>query len=117
MLEQAAEAVVFTAHDGEMGVLTGRSPLMCELGIGELRYRAGGQTRKLYIEQGFAQVLDNHVTVLTQRAVAAESIDSEMLAAAQRGVDELTGSDPETLEARLQAQRRLRVLQSLHDNH
>jgi F-type H+-transporting ATPase subunit epsilon len=113
VLQQAVSSVVFTAHDGEMGVLTGRAPLMCELGIGQLRYETAGQTRRLFIDGGFAQVYENSVTVLTQRAMPAEEIAAETIAAAERAVDELRGTDAATCAAREQAQQRVRVLRRL----
>jgi len=57
VLEQTADAVVIPAHDGELGILRDRAPLMCELGIGQMRYQKGGATRRLFIDGGFAQVL------------------------------------------------------------
>ncbi len=106
-------SVVFAAHDGEVGILRDRAPLMCELGIGQLRYEAGGPTRRMFIDGGFAQVYENAVTVLTQRAVPAENVTAEMVAAAQQAVQQFKGTDPETQSARQQAQRRVSVLQGL----
>ena len=113
VLEQAVSSVVFTAHDGEMGVLTGRAPLVCELGIGQLRYEVGGQSRRLFIDGGFAQVYQNAVTILTQQALPAEQINAETIAVAEKAVEELRGTDAATCEAREKAQRRLRALRRL----
>ena len=113
VLEETTDSVVFTAHDGEIGLLRDRAPLMCELGIGQLRYEAGGQTRRLFIDGGFAQVNDNIVTVLTQRALLAEDITADTITDAERAVQEQRGTEPATLDARRQAQRRLSALRSL----
>jgi F-type H+-transporting ATPase subunit epsilon len=115
VLEETTDFLVFTAHDGEIGVLPKRAPLMCELGIGQLRYEAGAETRRLFIDGGFAQVQDNHVTVLSQHAVPAEDISPQMVAEAERAVSELHAGDPETVGARLQAQQRLSALRRLHE--
>jgi F-type H+-transporting ATPase subunit epsilon len=116
VLEDSADSVVFAAHDGEMGILCDRAPLMCELGIGQLRYRSGSHTRRLFIDGGFAQVHDNSVTVLTQQAIPAENITAETVQNAEQAITKLTGHDPETLEARRRAQRRARVLRELRES-
>jgi F-type H+-transporting ATPase subunit epsilon len=112
VLEDTARSVVFTAHDGELGVLSGRAPLMTELGIGQVRYDAAGRTRRIFIDGGFAQVYDNNVTILTQWAVPVEQITDDVLTEAQREAEAAVGVKTEP-EARMQAQRRLSVLRNL----
>ncbi len=62
-------------YDGELGVLPGRAPLIGRLGYGELRIRAATETRRFFVDGGFAQVRANTVTVLTGRALKAEEIN------------------------------------------
>jgi F-type H+-transporting ATPase subunit epsilon len=113
VLEQPVDAVVIPAHDGELGVLRNRAALMCELGIGQLRYTAAGRTQRMFVDGGFAQVLDNRVTVLTNRALPHEAVTAEAVAAATRALTEQRGHDEESILARRQAQRRLSVLRHL----
>ncbi len=113
VLQETTDAVVIPAHDGELGVLTDRAPLMCELGIGQLRYHAAHITRRLFIDGGFAQVNENRVIVLTSRAIMAEDISPELVAEAERIAAEATGHDAEAVAAREQAQRRASVLRGL----
>ncbi|MFH1748634.1 MAG: ATP synthase F1 subunit epsilon [Planctomycetota bacterium] len=113
VLEESSGSVVFTAHDGEMGVLTDRAPLMCELGIGQLRYEAGGQTRRLFIDGGFAQVIKNQVTILTQQAIPAEEVTPALIADEEQALAKLQGTDPDTQDARQRLQRRLSALRGL----
>jgi len=96
-----------------LGILRDRAPLMCELGIGQMRYQKGGATRRLFIDGGFAQVLDNNVTVLTEHAAPAEEITAEVIAKAERSVADLPSRTLEEVEARRRATRRLRVLRNL----
>ena len=117
VIEQKTSSVVFTAHDGELGVLSGRAPLMCELGVGQLRYESGGHAHRIFIDGGFAQVLENTVTVLTQQAMPIEEITGETVATAEHALEELRGTDVSTLEDRQRAQQRLRVLRSLRSAH
>jgi len=117
VLEDTADAVVIPAHDGELGVLHDRAPLMCELGIGQMRYTRGGAVRRLYIDGGFAQVLANQVTVLTDHAAPSEQITADMVAEAERAVAAITGHTPDAVESRRKAQRRLSVLRELQVHH
>jgi F-type H+-transporting ATPase subunit epsilon len=117
VLQQPVDAVVIPAHDGELGVLRNRAALMCELGIGQLRYTTAGRTQRMFIDGGFAQVLDNQVTVLTNRALPDEAVTAEVVAAATRAVDEERGHDAEGILARQNAQRRLSALRHLLKSH
>jgi F-type H+-transporting ATPase subunit epsilon len=117
VLEGTADSLVIPAHDGELGILADRAPLMCELGIGQMRYRKGGMARRLYIVGGFAQVHDNNVTILTQHATPSDQITDEMIADAERAADAITGRTPEAVEDRQKARRRLSVLRKLQIRH
>ncbi len=109
VLETRAESAVIPAHDGELGILYNRAPLMCELGIGQLRYRAEGRTHRVFIDGGFAQVFRNRVTVLSDRALTADQIDSETIDAFARQA-EAPGLTP---GQRALARRRLSAVQNL----
>lgn len=113
VLERRVLAVVLPAHDGELGVLYDRAPLVCELGIGQLRYTDAAGRARLFIDGGFAQVLDNRVIVLTPRAVPVEQITPEMVTAAEEALAAQRGIDPETWAARERAGQRLRMLRRL----
>ena len=77
VIDTPAEFVALPLYDGEAGVAPGRSPLIGRLGYGELRIRrAGGEVLRMYVDGGFAQVEGNVVSVLTNRAVPASSIDA-----------------------------------------
>ncbi len=75
MVDVHADQVVFTAHDGEVGILLNRAPLLCKLGIGEMRVTTEQGTQRFYVDGGFAHVIGNEVTILTERGLAAEDID------------------------------------------
>jgi F-type H+-transporting ATPase subunit epsilon len=76
LLDQLVEFVALPLYDGELGILPGRSPLIGRLGYGELRTKQHGATKRYFVDGGFAQVRDDIVTVLTDRATAAEAIDT-----------------------------------------
>jgi F-type H+-transporting ATPase subunit epsilon len=102
VLDEPCTFVALPMYDGELGVLRGRAPLVGRLGAGELRIVRGEQTRRLFVDGGFAQVRANVVTVLTQLAVPVEQLNAA--AAAQELEAALTpGRTPEEQEARLKA--------------
>jgi F-type H+-transporting ATPase subunit epsilon len=113
VLEGVADQVVIPAHDGELGVLNLRAPLMCELGIGRLRYTTGGTSRQMFVDGGFAQVLQNRVIVLTSRALPAEEVTADVIQEAQEAADAHEGTDADTQSARQRDQQRVSVLRRL----
>ena len=71
VFEGEAESVIAPAWDGELGILRGHAPLMALLGDGDLRIRHAGGTERFHVSGGFLQVVDDVVTVLSERAQAA----------------------------------------------
>jgi F-type H+-transporting ATPase subunit epsilon len=65
-----ADSVIAPAWDGELGILRGHAPLMALLGEGDVRVRHAGKTEHFHVEGGFLQVVDDVVTVLSERAEA-----------------------------------------------
>jgi len=109
VLECEASFVAFPAHDGEMGVLSDRAPLMCKMGIGVLRVEAADQTHLLYVDGGFAQVLDNELTILTEQARKAGEIDPKVADQAMIEARALKTPDLASVEARSLAIKRASV--------
>src|ERR1035437_7560144 len=67
--------VQIPGKNGELGILPGHAPLITELQIGEISYRAGTTTQYLAVGWGFAEVLPDKVTILADVAERAEGID------------------------------------------
>lgn len=103
VLECEARSVIFPAHDGQTGILTNRAPLLCQLGVGPLKVdEAGGSSHVLVIDGGFAQMVENRLTILTESAKEASDVDRE---AAQRALKEAMAREAHT-EAEHMARRR-----------
>ncbi|MDB5353547.1 MAG: synthase, epsilon subunit [Planctomycetota bacterium] len=81
LFDQPVDFVALPLYDGELGVAPGRAPLIGRLGFGEMRTNVGGVTHRYFLDGGFAQVRENVVTVLTNRAIPAEQIDPAAAAA------------------------------------
>jgi len=69
------EMVTVTGVDGEMGVLPRHVRLMTQLMPGELVVREAGRDRSLAVGQGLVEITPDRVSILTDMAIAAESID------------------------------------------
>src|SRR5450755_3199166 len=70
-----AQSVQIPGLDGYLGVLPGHAPLITELGAGEIAYRANGQSHRYAVAWGFAEVLQDRVTVLAETVEPVGEID------------------------------------------
>jgi len=113
VLDAAADFIAVPLYDGEVGIGMHHSPMMGRLGYGELRIRSGADTTRYYIDGGFVQVVDNVVSVLTNRAVVSEEIDAEVAEEQLSSVLARKAAGDEQLAIRkrtlLQARAQLRV--------
>ena len=85
VLDTDATFVAFPAHDGEVGILRDRAPLLYKMGIGELRVESPDGKQRFFVDGGFAQMVDNRLTLLTEQAKKVEDIDR---AAAEKALAE-----------------------------
>src|SRR5262249_61606303 len=69
------DMVTLPAVDGQIGILPMHVPLMTQMVPGEMIVRKSGQDRSLAVGEGFVEITNDHVAILTDLAVAAESID------------------------------------------
>lgn len=79
VIERAdARLVVLPAHDGERGIMRGHAPILLRLGVGALRVEAiDGSSETLYVDGGFAQMVDNRLSVLTEQAKDPGDLDPQ----------------------------------------
>jgi len=75
VLEAEADFIALPLSDGETGISPGHAPMIGKMGYGELRLQFGGGTSRYYVDGGFVQVLDNVVSLLTQRAMSVDLIN------------------------------------------
>lgn len=105
---------IVAAHDGSIGVLTGRAPMLVKLGVGAMRLdQTDGQKRYFLIDGGVAKMKDDRLVILTQEAVPADELDMAQAddalaqAAAKRIVDDRSFEDRQRLMDRARAIREL----------
>ena len=111
VLETQAVFAAFPAHDGEYGIMRGRAPLLCQLGIGVLRVDDGEKQNYLFIDQGFAQMVDNKLTILTEQAHRPSDLErAEVEAALQQAQEEpMQGAEHMWADERLVKIRRAKI--------
>lgn len=107
LLNIAASQVILPAHDGQMGVLPGRAPMVVKLGIGPLRVdvadssKGEGGSRQYLVEEGFAHMVGDKLTILTSGATAGETLteseaQSELTKAEQNAAAPTTDQNERT---------------------
>jgi len=63
-----ADSVIVPAWDGQLGIMKGHAPMLVLLGEGEMRVKEGASEERFLISGGFLQVVNDVVTVLSERA-------------------------------------------------
>jgi F-type H+-transporting ATPase subunit epsilon len=62
--------------DGDFGVLANHAPVIAALRPGILTIREGGNAKRLYVRDGFAEVNPASLTVIAEFAVPFEELDA-----------------------------------------
>ena len=94
VVNDVAEEAQVPAKGGYIGILPGHAPLITELGVGEISYRNGGNTHRLAVAWGFAEVLPTKVTILAETAERAEEIDVTRAQKAKEQAQQVLQSTP-----------------------
>jgi F-type H+-transporting ATPase subunit epsilon len=77
LLDVECDEVQVPGSEGAIGILPGHTPLIATLKVGEVMYRQGKIEHFLALSEGFVEVADDVVTVLTDSAELPEEIDVE----------------------------------------
>lgn len=108
VIDQRVFEVTAPGTLGEFGVLPEHASFLTSLEIGRLSFRDPRGVKHFAVREGFAEVSNDVMTVLTEEAVPAPEIDVARaraeLSAAETGLDALSPLDPAYAE--LDAQRR-----------
>jgi|SRR6266481_7603032 len=96
VVNDKAEYVEIPGKTGYLGILPGHAPLITEIAVGEIKYTNGGQTKRLAVAWGFAEVIQDKITILAETAEKAEEIDPARAEAAKKKAEaELQKAGPE----------------------
>lgn len=82
-----ATFVIARTPDGELGILADHEPVMAALETGAVVIESESERVTVGVHGGFLQILDNQVTLLTDRATVAQGGREE----AARAAEELAG--------------------------
>ncbi|TXD34988.1 ATP synthase F1 subunit epsilon [Lujinxingia vulgaris] len=77
VFSEPVDDVVLPGLLGQMDILPGHLPILSVLGVGEMIVTQGGKTRHFLVEQGYVEVFNDRVTVLTEGCSGVSDIDIE----------------------------------------
>jgi F-type H+-transporting ATPase subunit epsilon len=84
---------VVQAHNGEMGFLYNHSPLISELGVGEIRLRDEKSTTYFVVEGGAVEIRDNRLIVLAENAIPKNELNTDEI---EKKIKELESREVKT---------------------
>ncbi len=115
LLDEEVDEVAAPGALGEFGVLPNHISFLTLLEIGEMSYKQGVERRHLAVSGGYAEVLDDVMTVLANAAEYADEIDMERarraMERAERQMEALGREDKEFLAAEAALRRALLRMQ------
>jgi len=92
VVRDVAEEMQIPGKSGYLGILPGHAPLITELAVGEITYRNRGNTRRLAVAWGFAEVLPDKVTILAETCERPEEINMQRAQEAKQRAEKLLNS-------------------------
>jgi F-type H+-transporting ATPase subunit epsilon len=111
VLAVEARFAALPAFDGEIGVLPKRAALLTQLGSGLLRIEeAGGRKRQLFVSGGFAQMVDDKLTLLTEEARETDEVTADAAAASLGEATAMPGVSDSEFAKKQRAVTRARAL-------
>lgn len=121
LVDEEVSQVNVSTEQGQLGILPNHANLMAKLEPGELVIKKGGKVDSLAVGDGFLQISDNVLTIMTDLAVGEADIDEQAVEEAKKRAEQAlsqTLSDEEYAEtlaalekslAQLRVKRRHRV--------
>lgn len=114
MFDESIVQAIVPGHDGQLGILTDRAPLLMKLGAGELKLDLqGGQSRSFFIDGGIAQMKNNMLTILTNEAMQPSQINAESAKAEEAEATAMRITDQKSFDDRQHRLSRARAMQAL----
>ncbi|MEI7729089.1 MAG: ATP synthase F1 subunit epsilon [Verrucomicrobiota bacterium] len=81
---EQVEMLTLPGVEGEMGIYPMHVPLMTQIEPGELTWIKNGQEHLLAVGEGFVEITGEHVAIMTDMAIEADSIDEAAAEEARR---------------------------------
>ena len=109
LLDEDVDEVTAPGTEGEFGVFPNHTTFLSSLQPGRLLYKRTGQAKVMAVSGGFAEVVNNTMTVLTDSGELPSEINVERARAALQKAEEtlktLSPTDPTFAEAQAAVQR------------
>lgn len=88
IFDEEVSQVNVSTEDGQIGILPNHTNLMAKLKPGELVIKQGGKVDTLAVGDGFLQVADNTLTIMTDLATYEKDIDEKAVEDAKKRAEE-----------------------------
>ena len=104
LVSEDVESVVVPGSEGYLTVLAQHAPLMTTLRPGFVEVKGlSGETRRIFVRGGFADITPNGLTILADDATPAEDLDAAAMAEeirlAEEGLSALSADHPHRVVA------------------
>jgi F-type H+-transporting ATPase subunit epsilon len=100
VVETEADEVQLPGAEGYLGILPGHAALITLLKTGVLSYRRSGRSEAFAVSSGFAEVLDDRVSVLADSAESGSEIDARAAESDRaKAEEEMKSAGVDTLDA------------------
>jgi F-type H+-transporting ATPase subunit epsilon len=114
LISEPVEQVVVPGADGYFTVLKGHAPFMSTMKPGVVDVVNGGETLRIFVRGGFADVSAAGLTILAEQAIPLDDVDPAMLAQDIKNTEEdvadaKDGASRDVAETRLQQLREVQA--------
>ena len=115
VLSEEIVSLIVPAIEGYLGILPNHAPIISGLEPGVVKYKVGGNYKKMAISGGFLEVSANKASILANTAELAEEIDVQRAQAAKERAEQRlqNKSDIDVLRAELALKRALARLKAV----
>jgi F-type H+-transporting ATPase subunit epsilon len=115
VLSEEIVSLIVPAIEGYLGILPNHAPIISGLEPGVIKYKVGGNYKKMAISGGFLEVSANKASILANTAELAEEIDVQRAQAAKERAEQRlqNKSDIDVLRAELALKRALARLKAV----
>lgn len=88
IFQDTVDQVNVSTTEGELGILPNHASLMAKLIPGELRIKKGEKITPLAIGEGFLQIQNNTLNIMTDLAIEVKDIDEKVVEQAKKRAQE-----------------------------
>ena len=112
VLSGDVDQVDLPGTDGDLGVMAGHAPFLTTLRPGVVTVRTGGQSNRIFVRGGFADVNGSGLTILAETAIPVSELKADQVAAEVKNAEEDL-RDAKSAEAKAAAEARLETARQL----